>query len=120
MMPRTVDVSDLPALYQGADAASLKGQKRLLAALRMRLIGLAVAALGGMLSWKTTDIDIWGVVAALGFVGAVIGSGYLTRYRPDRAWYEGRAAAESAKTLRVALYGRRSALWSRGGHAGGC
>jgi hypothetical protein len=44
-------------------------------------------------------IDWSGFVGAAALVAAALTELYLVRDQPDRRWYEGRAAAESAKTL---------------------
>jgi hypothetical protein len=44
-------------------------------------------------------VDWAGVFAASCFVLALIVEGYLQQAKPERTWYEGRAAAESVKTL---------------------
>lgn len=97
----TVEIRDrdLPELFRVADANSLKGQRRYLVAVRVRLLALLIGAAFGVLSWTVRGTDYAGVVAALAFGGAIIGELYLLRERPDRLWYAGRAVAESAKTL---------------------
>src|SRR6267142_1619276 len=92
---------DLPPIYQAADASSLTAQSRYLAALAIRLIGLVGAGAFGLATWKTckAPTDWAGVLAALCFFAAVIVEIYLLKERPERTWYEGRAAAESVKTL---------------------
>src|SRR3954454_25198562 len=40
-----------------------------------------------------------GFVAAAAFVGSLAGTYGLLRFNPERTWYDGRAVAESAKTL---------------------
>ena len=94
-----VDESEFPALYRTADQNSLNGQRRYLTATRLRLAMLVVAAVFGLFSWRTGSGDIAGILAAAAFGVALLGELYLLRMRPDRLWYDGRAAAESAKTL---------------------
>lgn len=91
--------TDLPAIYEAADQASLAGQRRFLMALRFRLGGYVAAAVGGAFSWIIKAVDVWGVVAACGLLLAIGAELYAIREKPDRTWYEGRAAAESVKTL---------------------
>lgn len=91
--------TELPAVYQAADAASLAGQRRFVATLRYRVVGYVVAAVGGAFVWSVGRIDILGVLALVGLLAAVGAEIYTIREKPDRTWYEGRAAAESAKTL---------------------
>jgi len=94
-----MDESELPAIYQATDRASLRGQRQSLLALRVRIGGLVAAAIGGAFVWKVKEFDAWGAVAAVGFLVAVLAGWYAVQTKPDRTWYEGRAAAESAKTL---------------------
>lgn len=67
--------------------------------MRYRLGGLLVAAAGGM--FTTFDGLEWlgGFVAVVALLVALAAELYTVAARPDRIWYEGRAAAESAKTL---------------------
>jgi hypothetical protein len=91
--------SEFPALYRTADQNSLNGQRRYLTATRLRLAMLVGAAVFGLFSWRTSSGDIAGILAAVAFGVALLAELYLLRVRPDRLWYDGRAAAESAKTL---------------------
>lgn len=92
---------DFPALYHAANAASRDGQERFLQMTRARLVVLIAAASLGLFSWRIEGSPIdWAGVACTGcfFVALAIQS-YLLKSRPERTWYEGRAAAESVKTL---------------------
>jgi hypothetical protein len=60
---------------------------------------LLVAAVGGAVSWSLGNIEVGGVLALVAFAAALGAELYGALARPERAWYEGRAAAESAKTL---------------------
>lgn len=92
----TARISDqsLPALYRAADAASLTAQQQFLLATAGTLSCSVLAAIFG-----AVDADWAGYLAALSFVGALAGSYVLLRTNPERAWYDGRAVAESVKTL---------------------
>lgn len=99
-MPLAVqDPEDFPVLYRAADAASLSGQRRYLIALRTRLLALLIAAVFGAIVWDLRDVSIAGVGALVAFLVALASGLFLATTSPERAWYEGRAAAESAKTL---------------------
>lgn len=97
----TLSDSDLPPLYQASDQSSKEAQSHFLWATRLRLYGLAGAALFGLFTWKcgSSPVDWSGVFAASCFVVALIVEGFLYRAKPERTWYEARAAAESVKTL---------------------
>jgi hypothetical protein len=91
--------SDLPALYAAADRASRDGQRRFLVATRVTL-GLSVlAAAAGVATLDWHGADWAGVVAAAAFLGAIIAGSYILVDHPEQAWYDGRAAAESSKSL---------------------
>jgi protein-S-isoprenylcysteine O-methyltransferase Ste14 len=92
---------DLPPLYHTADASSTEAQAWFLWATRIRLFALIGAAAFGLFKWTTASspVDWAGVVAACCFVVTLMVELYLYRAKPERTWYEGRAAAESVKTL---------------------
>jgi hypothetical protein len=91
--------SEFPALFRAADLSAIRGQRRLLTATAFRLSALLAAAVLGGLDLITGRVD----VAALGAAGtlgvALVTEVFLLTTRPDKQWYEARAAAESAKTL---------------------
>jgi hypothetical protein len=91
--------SEFPALYRAADQNSNDGQRRFITATRLRLASLVAAAGFGLFTWRTVSGDVAGIAAAIAFGIALLSEIYLVRVRPDRLWYDGRAAAESAKTL---------------------
>jgi hypothetical protein len=92
---------DLPPIFHAADKSSLAAQHRFLTAVAVRLISLCAAGAFGLATWKTCarPTDWAGVLAMICFFVAVMVEVYLLRLRPERTWYEGRAAAESVKTL---------------------
>lgn len=59
------------------------------------------AAACGIYHWRSSHdgVDRLGLVALVLFVAAMLAEGYLWREHPERAWYDGRALAESVKTL---------------------
>jgi hypothetical protein len=91
--------SEFPPLYTAADRNSLDGQRRYHNATRLRLVMLVLAAAFGLFTWRTAGGDVAGIGAAVAFVVALLAELYLLQARPDRLWYDGRAVAESAKTL---------------------
>lgn len=90
---------DLPVLYRAADAASLSGQRRYLRTLRARLLALLAAAVVGTVGWDLHGVSVAGIGALIAFLVALGAGIYLATTAPEKAWYEGRAAAESVKTL---------------------
>ncbi|MFI9636661.1 DUF4231 domain-containing protein [Nocardia sp. NPDC051929] len=97
----TVPDSSMPQLFQAADAASLDGQRSYVGGIRRRLLFLIVAAISGIVTWRVGGgrLDVLGLVGMLAFVASILEESSLWRRRPDKAWYDGRAVAESAKTL---------------------
>ena len=100
-MSVTVDrPADFPALFRSADRESLRAQRSYLRSLRVRLGALLVAAFGGALALTTAaGFQIGGGLAFLAFACALGAELFLATTSPLATWYEGRAAAESAKTL---------------------
>lgn len=97
----TVTDTDMPQLFQAADQASLHGQLSYLGRTRLRLVLLCAAATTGVvpLTVGKGEIDVPSLFGVAFFVLALAIEGLLWRDRPDKAWYDGRAVAESAKTL---------------------
>lgn len=93
--------SDLPPLFRASDASSTEAQAWFLWSARLRLMALMAAALFGLFTWRKapSPVDIAGVAAASCFVVALIVELYVQQTKPERTWYEARAAAESVKTL---------------------
>lgn len=88
-------------MFRASDQASLRAQRSFINATRARL-GLAVAA--AVLAIFATEVergevDDFGLLAALAFVGALLVEVWLLAERPEETWYDGRALAESTKTL---------------------
>ena len=101
------DPADFPALYQSTDQSSLDGQKRFLWATKVRLVGLTLAAVCGAFDVTAGRVNPAGLAAVTCFAVALAAELYLLVTKPDRVWYEGRAAAESVKTMtwRYAVHG---------------
>jgi hypothetical protein len=94
-----VSEPSLPPLHDAASESSLSAQQRFLWATRLQLSSLLVAAFGGVLTLKHGDREIGPLVALAGFVVALAIRAFLLATQPAKAWYQGRAAAESVKTL---------------------
>ncbi|MEV4558651.1 DUF4231 domain-containing protein [Kitasatospora sp. NPDC049285] len=84
----------LPGLFWAADGASLQGQARAVALARWELLMLVVAAFAG-----SADGALWAWAAALAYLGALFMAVMVAWQNPQRLWYDGRAVAESVKTL---------------------
>lgn len=96
---KPIDESEFPAMYLSADRNSLRGQRRFLTGVRVRLVALVIAAGFGGFTITVDGADAAGIGSAVAFGCALMTELYLLKARPDRAWYDGRAAAESTKTL---------------------
>lgn len=98
----------MPALYRAAEGTSLASQRNFLIATKARLGALLVAASCGVFVGLLDPPDWVALAAVAAFVAAVVAELYLLSVKPERSWYEGRAAAESVKTLawRYAVGGR--------------
>jgi hypothetical protein len=103
-MPDTPPV--LPEAFVVADRISLLGQRNTVRAIAARLLFTVAAALTLALAplWPThlfhrADVQVLALAAAAFFLAALLVEFGLIRDHPERRWYEGRAVAESAKTL---------------------
>ncbi|MFE6050914.1 DUF4231 domain-containing protein [Kitasatospora sp. NPDC056446] len=84
----------LPGFFWAADAASLRGQQHSVRLSAWELVLLVVAAATG-----SADGVLWAWPAAVAYLGAIALAVVISRQNPQGLWYEGRAAAESVKTL---------------------
>jgi len=98
-LTREFEEDDYPALYQAANLLSLRGQRSFFRALRLRLAGLILAtvSVGTLVALGYHGVGGWIAVGAFGV--ALVAEAISAATKPDRVWYEGRAAAESVKTL---------------------
>src|SRR5688572_30689755 len=93
-------VFEFPEAYVSTDAASLEGQRHFIRSTRIQLLLLVVASSAGVFSWSVMGSwDAAALLAGLAFTAAAVLRIRLIRERPHRVWYDGRAAAESIKTL---------------------
>ena len=91
-----VESDKLPGLYQAANQASLEAQSQFFFALALYLILLVVAA---FVSYMRPN-DVTGALASASLFLITLGILIFIRLkRPDDIWYNGRAVAESVKTI---------------------
>ena len=95
----TFGAGDLPTFYASADQHSNRWQSRYLLLQRFQLGGLASAGIGGTTSWKLFGGQFSAAIAMVGFTLAAIARLSLSQQQPETKWFDGRAAAESTKTL---------------------
>ena len=89
---------ELPGYWKAADSSSQHNQRLTLSAARIRNGGLILAAAAAVLASQTTSsIPRWAAVA--GFTTALIVEVLDYALNPTQKWYQGRALAESCKTL---------------------
>ena len=91
--------ADLPGVWRDADDESKRGQLLTLWLTGIKIGGGLAAATGGTLGWNLGNFDIAAWIILLGFISAFGCELALLILRPERTWYEGRAVAESVKTL---------------------
>lgn len=94
-----LDEASLPSLFRAADQASNRGQRRAANWGAARLALLFAAAVAGVVPLQVGRLDMMAFVAMLAFVLALLLEVRLATDKPERTWYQGRAAAESVKTL---------------------
>lgn len=95
----TLEDVNLPGVWKNADEESARGQKWTLRLTWLKVGGGVVAAFGGAISFSLGRVDIAGWVVLVGFLVALVSELASWVTQPERLWYEGRAVAESAKTL---------------------
>lgn len=86
--------SSFPALFHTVDAASERAQKAFFRISGTRLFALCAAGVLAEVTMREAEIAV-AVVFGIALVLELV----VFRNRPERAWYDGRAGAESVKTL---------------------
>jgi hypothetical protein len=99
----TLAYSELPAMFRAADASSQKGQRRFIGEGLFSILFLFLAAVAGLFTYKqelgSIMADWAGIAAAFAFFLSLILQLDRLLFRPEQRWYDGRALAESTKTL---------------------
>jgi hypothetical protein len=94
---------DLPALFGAAESVSLKGQQQTKRRIIIQLAALNLAAVCAILSlksgWLGHTLDWAGLVGAVAFLIVLLMQVGRNTHKPEQAWYDGRAVAESVKSL---------------------
>jgi hypothetical protein len=85
---------DLPVVFRSSDSASLDGQRNYIRGTKLRLVLAVAAAVCGALDQRAAVV---GLVVV--FVLTICAEVWLLTERPEQSWYDGRALAESTKTL---------------------
>jgi hypothetical protein len=89
----------LPGVHDAANTASLRGQKAYVVLSGARLAALLIAAISGALIVASPYSHLMGWTVLVAFAIAGVAEMLLIAFQPERAWYSGRAIAESTKTL---------------------
>jgi hypothetical protein len=91
----------LPSLFRSADRASGEGQRTFMVLTFLNLAALLLAAGVGPYKAEVFDggADLFGLVAVVAFIAALMFRTYAITTAPEKSWYAGRALAESAKSL---------------------
>ncbi|MFC7843680.1 DUF4231 domain-containing protein [Streptomyces sp. NPDC057382] len=101
-MTSTYQLADdhLPSPFKAADSASLRGQARYMQATRLRLSFAVLAAVLAAITVRVGETwDLAALCVAFAFIATLSIEVWLLVSKPERAWYDGRAFAESIKTL---------------------
>jgi hypothetical protein len=90
----------LPSMFRSADAASLAGQADTVrwSSLQLSML-VAGAVLGGVDIHLGNGLDLGALIASIALLASLLPALWLNAKNPQRAWYRGRAAAESLRTL---------------------
>jgi hypothetical protein len=98
-----VGVDIYPPVVDDAHRTADDGQNRFVRQTGTVLVLSCLAAVGGAVpipaTWGGRHLDLGALAGAATFVAGLILSLILLHTRPQQRWYEGRAAAESIKTL---------------------
>ncbi|TQM85022.1 uncharacterized protein DUF4231 [Saccharothrix saharensis] len=89
----------LPGLFHVADAMSLRGQRDYLSALRARLVLAVLAAVCGVFAIKVGRVDVAAVGTGVALLVMLLVEQHFRGSSPETKWYDGRALAESAKSM---------------------
>ena len=95
-----MELQDYPNYFQASDKLSIDSQKRYLNIIRIDLLAMVFAALLAIYSFQTTDYKLFihiltGLALLLGLILTII----LKSKEYEDVWYQGRALAESCKTI---------------------
>jgi hypothetical protein len=90
---------DLPAMFRSADRASLVGQANTVRWSALQLALLILGAVLGGFDIQRGGLSLGALAAALALAASLAPALWLASSNPQRAWYRGRAAAESLRTL---------------------
>jgi hypothetical protein len=100
---KSVPTIDLPAIFEVADSISMRGQQQTKRRIVAQLVALNVAAACSVISLKMSvgaaTLDWTGLVAVAAFLVVLVIQIGRNTHQTEQAWYDGRAVAESVKSL---------------------
>ncbi len=95
--------NDLPALYQTATIASSNAQKNYLISVIINICFLSLGAISSAINLEGTSISgiqyIFSFISAISLIISIFLTIYLDQSKFEKKWYDGRAIAESVKTI---------------------
>jgi len=98
--PLALEYEEMPAAFRASDRAALASQRKAVHWTAWQLTMLVVAAGVAFFPWKIADtVHVGGLLSFVAFGIAFVLALRLATERPSDGWYEGRAGAESVKTL---------------------
>lgn len=90
---------DLPAFFRSADRQARVWQRWFQRVQIAQILLLILVAIGGATAWRLGSVEVSAWIGAVALGGALLLRLMQSQSRPEERWYEGRAAAESAKTV---------------------
>ncbi len=90
---------DLPGFWRDADRASQNAVSGETQIALPKMVKRGPWAAGATFTWRAGRVDVAAAVILLGFTTALVAEICNWLHKPTEQWYEGRALAESAKTL---------------------
>jgi len=94
----TLRPSDMPALFDAADKASINSRAIFFGILRAQVVLLLTGVLSGTIA-SATDIEQVAIVGVAAFIGVAALRVYSRLSSVEATWYDARMAAESVKSL---------------------
>jgi hypothetical protein len=101
-MPATDTIlrDEFPAMYRASDKASLAAQKQFVVFTLMNLSLMILSAIVGSLTLSDTSIKATlAIISAILLTIGIFFTIFIRTTKLERVWYDGRAIAESVKTL---------------------
>ncbi|MEI8413162.1 MULTISPECIES: DUF4231 domain-containing protein [unclassified Kribbella] len=95
----SIKTDDLPGLHDAANSASIEGQHQFIRASMIKLGLAAAAAIVSAFIGSGGVSDYLAYLVAVLFIGVLCAEAWIWAQKPEDTWYDGRALAESSKTM---------------------